>query len=730
MSRKIFHRFINLFLLLGIAIVLAACTQVTAVDTSSPSITATVIPPTIPPTNTPTASTEPAQPATATATPASTPAPTCPEPTPGTILLRQERMGYCLLYPDDIFEVQTDPTQVCLAPSVTIMACHSAQVFFNVEDAAGRSVSQVADEMAARGGIIGEPSSLTIAGEEAVLFPEVGGQASTRVVIAVHDDRLYSLAFGLPDPADPISVETFDRLYKTVIDSFTFLPIPSRPEPIKSTQGARGSAVIAYIKDGDLLVWEEATGQSQTVFDSGDVVRVELSGDGQLVAFVRRTLLDGDPRYGRSALWVVERDGSNPRELVSDVQLRASLGASDSDDTDFPALAWIPDSHCLLYSITFFPAYGGGAQGLYLLDVDSQASAELVPAEVSTDFASSPDGEQIAVITPDELFFVSVEDSLAGEVVFTYPAGGVPGGGMYNLGDPSSLRAWTQDSSAVLVRRVIGPGQVFTIWRVPVDGSPAQSLITLRGEYEQFAPDGSTVTFVRGTGPGGIAERFAVPLPEEVGPLAVVRDAIGLSWSPGGLAYVFGLGQETVLPLCPNAAQAIEVCGPPIRFGEPIASFEWLDRNRFLYVTSVPRRLMLGSLDGSATLIAEDPQDPLSVDAVASTCDDNSEFVTDVTVPDGTHFAPNTVFQKTWRVRNTGTCTWDATYRLTFISGDRMFGPRSAPLGETVQPGEEVDVSVTLIAPETAGTYQGQWQLFAPDATPFGTNVYVAIVVP
>ena len=58
-----------------------------------------------------------------------------------------------------------------------------------------------------------------------------------------------------------------------------------------------------------------------------------------------------------------------------------------------------------------------------------------------------------------------------------------------------------------------------------------------------------------------------------------------------------------------------------------------------------------------------------------------------------------------------------------------MMGPRSAPLDEPVLPGEEVDVSVMLIAPEAAGTYQGQWQMFAPDGTPFGTRPYVVIVV-
>jgi hypothetical protein len=158
-----------------------------------------------------------------------------------------------------------------------------------------------------------------------------------------------------------------------------------------------------------------------------------------------------------------------------------------------------------------------------------------------------------------------------------------------------------------------------------------------------------------------------------------------------------------------------------------------------LYVTYQPRRLYLGSLEGSATLIAEDPP---SFDAVAATCVDNSEFVADVTVPDGTHFGPGTVFQKTWRVRNSGTCSWDASYRFGFLSGERMSGPRSTPLGPfdpgptgrplfpTVQPGDEVEVSVILIAPASGETYRGQWQLYAPDGTPFGTAPYVMIQVP
>jgi hypothetical protein len=238
--------------------------------------------------------------------------------------------------------------------------------------------------------------------------------------------------------------------------------------------------------------------------------------------------------------------------------------------------------------------------------------------------------------------------------------------------------------------------------------------MTFRGRGQPFAPTGW----------------FFVPFSVELGPIAAVPVPayMGFSWSPGGTRYRHN--PEALVPLCPEASQVVETCEPSFGFGEAVASFEWMDSSRFVYVTTLPRRLMLGSLDGWSTVIAEDPQDPASYAYVASTCRDDSEFVADVTVPDGAHVAPDEAFQKTWRIRNTGDCAWDASYRLSFLSGDRLSGPRRAPFGETVGPGEEVDLSVILISPADAGTYQGQWQLFAPDGRPFGSSVYVAIVVP
>lgn len=66
----------------------------------------------------------------------------------------------------------------------------------------------------------------------------------------------------------------------------------------------------------------------------------------------------------------------------------------------------------------------------------------------------------------------------------------------------------------------------------------------------------------------------------------------------------------------------------------------------------------------------------------STACASDSEFVRDVNVPDGTHFAPGTPFTKTWRIRNSGSCPWDASYQLNFVSGERMDGPERMMISE------------------------------------------------
>lgn len=102
-----------------------------------------------------------------------------------------------------------------------------------------------------------------------------------------------------------------------------------------------------------------------------------------------------------------------------------------------------------------------------------------------------------------------------------------------------------------------------------------------------------------------------------------------------------------------------------------------------------------------------------------SSCD-KVQFIADVTVPDGTTFAPGTAFTKTWRLKNVGSCTWTTSYQLVFYSGEKMGGPDALAFPQSVAPGQTVDITVNLVAPNTAGTYRGNWMFKNASGALFG----------
>jgi hypothetical protein len=103
-------------------------------------------------------------------------------------------------------------------------------------------------------------------------------------------------------------------------------------------------------------------------------------------------------------------------------------------------------------------------------------------------------------------------------------------------------------------------------------------------------------------------------------------------------------------------------------------------------------------------------------------CSDQIEFVSDVTIPDDTELLVAEEFVKTWRLKNTGTCTWTNAYALVFINGDQLSGTSPSPLTGSTAPGAMLDVSVSMKAPGTTGNYKGNWELRNPGGINFGTG--------
>ncbi len=97
-----------------------------------------------------------------------------------------------------------------------------------------------------------------------------------------------------------------------------------------------------------------------------------------------------------------------------------------------------------------------------------------------------------------------------------------------------------------------------------------------------------------------------------------------------------------------------------------------------------------------------------------------AQFITDVTIPDGTIMTPGQGFTKKWRIKNIGSCAWNG-YTLAFDSGESMGAASSKPI-PAVNPGQEIDLEINFTAPAAPNTYRSYWRIVT------NNNILVPVV--
>ncbi len=203
---------------------------------------------------------------------------------------------------------------------------------------------------------------------------------------------------------------------------------------------------------------------------------------------------------------------------------------------------------------------------------------------------------------------------------------------------------------------------------------------------------------------------------------------LGRGW-PTGATVVIGLanpatgGSPRIEPGAVMAATSVDSNGQfSAAFTYP-ADGPWAGQSQVLIVaetqpeglaSSASFHVMVASPSETATPTPEAAVITPTLAAtstVTAACTDRIAFVTDVTIPDNTTLIAGSSFEKIWRLKNTGTCTWNTGYSTVFVDGNRMSGPQVISLPSTVAPGGTVDVKVSLKAPTDDGTYIGEWEL-------------------
>ena len=378
------------------------------------------------------------------------------------------------------------------------------------------------------------------------------------------------------------------------------------------------SLAIAFVKDGDVHLWEEVTQQSRTLLKAGDVVNITMSDDGQMLAFTRRAWAGSEMEGSEQlSLWTVKRDGTDPREVIPAEFLRQRLNLTERESSNFHQLGWIPETHQVLFSITQYIAQAEGMShaiphGAYIVNLDSGSVTALAEPPENLRLVASPDGAQVALLSPTSLSFINSDSSNRRSDVLSYPEAGLTGP-LFPTG------VWTADARAFVLTGSfeMDPRSMlnFTLWRIPVDGSAPVSLATVMESDPNsvtFSPDGKSAAYVEATDgqppeiSGWSIKRFEV----EAGRLAIPyygKEAwmANLHWSPSGQAYA--IQDHDLAPLCADATQDTQVCGEPLRLGidsNIITSLQWVARDRFLVAGIEPNMLVLGNVDGTFVPVA------------------------------------------------------------------------------------------------------------------------------
>lgn len=364
--------------------------------------------------------------------------------------------------------------------------------------------------------------------------------------------------------------------------------------------GPQPLQIVYIVNGGDIWLWTEGVGAAE-LLSGQSAYDVKLSDDGQVIAF----LVSGGENSTPS-LWAINADGSNLRELVDTAAFNNMM--SDPNGARIAPSRWefVAGTHTLAFNtqVTF---NGPGLliqDDLRLLDVDSGVLTTLLDTDQGGDFYYSPDGSQIALVTPTDISLINADGSnrrdslIAFDSVITYSS--------YQF--YPKVR-WAADNSklwAVIPSPdILDINPTIEVFEIPANGSPADSLgsigayAPLFGTDTTVSPDLTTVAFARQVA-GNIQElHFGNPITFDFAFFHSANSMYFQSWSPDSDHFSFQI--DGVLYIGQVGAGFDFLSGV-----NDARRMQWVDETSYIYVkgSSQNWELWLGTLAGGDVLLA------------------------------------------------------------------------------------------------------------------------------
>ena len=361
---------------------------------------------------------------------------------------------------------------------------------------------------------------------------------------------------------------------------------------------------VVYAQNGIIYRWREGEQPKGITSSGGPIYSLDLSDDGQLVAFTRYV---GDIQ---AELWAVNIDGSDERVLVSE----ADFSTFDPDALAVVPyhFSWVPDSHILAYNTN--QVFEGPRPGLYedlrLVDADTMTQSTLLTPGQGGGFNYSPDGSQIAISTPSTISLVNSDGSnfrptvLRYEPVLTYSE-------YQYYAQPQ----WSGDSSGLKViippvDALSDPRPPTTLWEIPIDGSPAVKtgeIVTMPffANSAVFSPDLMKIGYLIETGdPTQNIHELHFVNPDGTGDQTYHAEALlnFAGWATDSLHFAMTSGENQSLEL----GSLDTPYQPGDNMSDSVYRLTWIDGERYLF--------MQASENGATLYLASISGEPIKID--------------------------------------------------------------------------------------------------------------------
>lgn len=259
----------------------------------------------------------------------------------------------------------------------------------------------------------------------------------------------------LPTPSSTIWATSTVQPTSSLTTTPTMISTPTLSPSLASLR-----VVSSY--DKQLWLWQNGTARSLTAV--GEYTEAYISDDGERIAF------------SEDGLRVINSDGSNERLLVGPNDFK-SMEPKDPG-VNLHQFGWLPGTHKLLFNTRLMADYGlWYTNDLYVANADTLQWKALRKPEEGGKFSIAPDGQSVALITPNQISVMNIDGSHYRVLL------------NYNVPFPSEVAfyarpTWEPDSQSLTVP--IPPEDFFyqttsptIVWRLPVDGMPPTVLAQL-----------------------------------------------------------------------------------------------------------------------------------------------------------------------------------------------------------------------------------------------------------